>query len=165
MRRRQMSTNTEMSSGYGRPMPLHDAELTEVGPGTPAGELLRRFWQPVGLSAELTERPKAICVLGEDLVLFRDSQGRVGLLDTHCTHRGTSLYYGRIEPEGIRCCYHGWLFDDEGRCLDQPCEPPESTYKHRVRQPWIPTMSTTASSSPTWGPSIACRCSRAMTSS
>jgi nitrite reductase/ring-hydroxylating ferredoxin subunit len=133
-----MPTNTPISSGYGRPMPLHDAELTEVGPGTPAGELLRRFWQPVGLSAELTERPKAICVLGEDLVLFRDGRGRVGLLDAHCAHRGTSLYYGRIEPEGIRCCYHGWLFDAEGRCLDQPCEPPDSTYKHRVRQPWYP---------------------------
>jgi phenylpropionate dioxygenase-like ring-hydroxylating dioxygenase large terminal subunit len=62
----------------------------------------------------------------------------VGLLDAHCAHRGTSLYYGRIEPEGIRCCYHGWLFDAEGRCLDQPCEPPDSTYKHRVRQPWYP---------------------------
>jgi nitrite reductase/ring-hydroxylating ferredoxin subunit len=133
-----MPTSTPISSGYGRPMPLHNAELTEAGPGTPAGELLRRFWQPVGLSAELTDLPRAVRILGEDLVLFRDGQGRVGLLDAHCAHRGTSLYYGRIEPEGIRCCYHGWLFDAEGRCLDQPCEPPDSTYKHRVRQPWYP---------------------------
>ena len=133
-----MPTSTPISSGYGRPMPLHNAELTEAGPGTPAGELLRRFWQPVGLSAELTDLPRAVRVLGEDLVLFRDGQGRVGLLDAHCAHRGTSLYYGRIEPEGIRCCYHGWLFDAEGRCLDQPCEPPESTYEQRVRQPWYP---------------------------
>lgn len=127
-----------MSSGYGRTMPLHDAELTQVGPGTPAGELFRRFWQPVGLSAELTDLPRALRILGEDLVLFRDGPGRVGLLDAHCAHRGASLYYGRVEPEGIRCCYHGWLFDVEGHCLDQPCEPSESTYKHRVRQPWYP---------------------------
>jgi nitrite reductase/ring-hydroxylating ferredoxin subunit len=77
-------------------------------------------------------------VLGEDLILFRDGAGRFGLVDSHCSHRGTSLYYGRVEPEGIRCCYHGWLFDVTGKCLDQPCEPPESTYKGRVRQPAYP---------------------------
>ena len=127
-----------MSSGYGRPMPSHDAELTEVGPGRPGGEFLRRFWQPVGLSSELTDLPTRVRVLGEDLILFRDGQGRPGLLDEHCCHRGTSLYYGRVEADGIRCCYHGWLYDVEGLCLDQPCEPPDSTYKERVRQPWYP---------------------------
>jgi phenylpropionate dioxygenase-like ring-hydroxylating dioxygenase large terminal subunit len=99
---------------------------------------MRRFWQPVGLSSELGDLPKAVRVLGEDLVLFRDGHGRPGLLDAHCAHRGTSLEYGRIEPDGLRCCYHGWLFDVEGRCLDQPCEPPESTYKDRVSQPCYP---------------------------
>lgn len=123
---------------YGRPVPSPDVELTLVGPGTPAGELLRRYWQPVGLAAEVAELPKLVRVLGEDLVLFRDGRGRFGLLEPHCCHRGTSLYYGRVEPDGIRCCYHGWLFDVEGRCLDQPCEPPGSTYKNKVRQPWYP---------------------------
>ena len=127
-----------MESAYGRPMPSPDAELTHVGPGTPGGELLRRYWQPLGLSNQLGDLPQAVRVLGEDLVLFRDGRGRPGLLDAHCCHRGTSLSYGRLEPDGIRCCYHGWLFDVEGRCLDQPCEPPESTYKDRVRQPWYP---------------------------
>jgi nitrite reductase/ring-hydroxylating ferredoxin subunit len=112
--------------------------MTRVGRGTPAGELLRRYWQAVALASEISDRPKALRVLGEDLVAFRDGEGRPGLLDSHCAHRGTSLYYGRVEPEGIRCCYHGWLFDVAGRCLDQPCEPPESTYKERVRQPSYP---------------------------
>jgi len=100
--------------------------------------MLRRYWQPVGLSADLGDLPRPIRVLGEDLVLFRDGRGRPGLLDAHCCHRGTSLEYGRVEAEGIRCCYHGWLFDPEGRCLEQPCEPAESTYRDRVRQPWYP---------------------------
>ncbi len=125
-------------SGYGRPGPPHGAELTEVGRGTPAGELLRRYWQPVGLSAEVRDRPARVRVLGEDVIVFRDGRGRVGLVDEHCAHRGTSLHYGRAERDGIRCCYHGWLFDVEGRCLDQPCEPPDSTYKDKVRQPWYP---------------------------
>jgi nitrite reductase/ring-hydroxylating ferredoxin subunit len=127
-----------MQSGHGRPRPTENAQLTHVGPGTPAGEMLRRYWQPVGLSADLGDLPRPIRVLGEDLVLFRDGRGRPGLLDTHCCHRGTSLEYGRVEAEGIRCCYHGWLFDPEGRCLEQPCEPAESTYRDRVRQPWYP---------------------------
>jgi phenylpropionate dioxygenase-like ring-hydroxylating dioxygenase large terminal subunit len=123
---------------YGRVTPSPDVELTLVGPRTPAGELLRRYWQPVGLTSEVSDLPKAVRILGEDLVLFRDGGGRFGLLDPHCCHRGTSLYYGRIEADGVRCCYHGWLFDVEGRCLDQPCEPPESAYKDKVRQPWYP---------------------------
>jgi phenylpropionate dioxygenase-like ring-hydroxylating dioxygenase large terminal subunit len=77
-------------------------------------------------------------VLGEDLVLFRDRKGRPGLLYPRCMHRGTTLYYGKVEDEGIRCCYHGWLFDVEGRCLDQPCEPKGGLRKDRARQPWYP---------------------------
>lgn len=125
-------------SAYGCAIVGPDAELTHVGPDTPAGELLRRYWQPVGLASELRDLPQAVRVLGEDLVLFRDGRGRFGLVDPHCAHRGTSLYYGRIERDGIRCCYHGWLFDVEGRCLDQPCEASDSPYKTKIRQPWYP---------------------------
>jgi nitrite reductase/ring-hydroxylating ferredoxin subunit len=127
-----------MESGYGRPRHPHDAELTEVGPGTPAGELMRRYWQPVGVSSTLGDLPTPVRVLGEDLVLFRDGRGRPGLLDAHCCHRGTSLEYGRVEHAGVRCCYHGWLFDVEGRCLEMPCEPEDSAYPEKVRQPWYP---------------------------
>ncbi|MGH2453780.1 MAG: Rieske 2Fe-2S domain-containing protein [bacterium] len=133
-----MSRDGAPQSAYGRPRLSHNAALTEVGPGTPAGELLRRYWQPVGLSADVGNRPERVRVVGEDLILFRDGHGRVGLVDEPCAHRGTSLYYGRVESEGLRCCYHGWLYDVEGRCLDQPCEPPQSAYKDKVRQPWYP---------------------------
>jgi nitrite reductase/ring-hydroxylating ferredoxin subunit len=126
-------------SGYGREEPRPDERTTRVGRGSPAGEWFRRYWQPVGLADELSgDLAKPVRVLGEDLVLFRDAKGDYGLLDARCAHRGTSLYYGRVEPQGIRCCYHGWLFDTSGRCLDQPCEPKDSTYKERVRQPWYP---------------------------
>ena len=127
-------------AGYGKVgvFPHQNTELTHVEFGSPMGELLRRYWQPVALSEELTDLPQAIRIFGEDLVVFRDGNGRLGVLDQHCAHRGTSLEYGRIEPEGIRCCYHGWLYDAEGRCLQQPGEPPESTSKDRVRQPWYP---------------------------
>ena len=126
--------------GYGRIAiaPEEDAALTHVGFRTPMGELLRRYWQPVALSAELQDLPKRIQILGEELVAFRDGSGRVGVLGVHCAHRGTSLEYGRIAPEGIRCCYHGWLYDVEGRCLEQPCEPSTSDYKNEIRQPWYP---------------------------
>lgn len=134
-----MTKLADGGSGYGREAPRPDERMTPVGPGTPAGELFRRYWQPVGVASDLSQDlAKPVRVLGEDLVLFRDGGGRFGLLDAHCCHRGTSLYYGRVEPEGIRCCYHGWLFDVSGRCVDQPCEPEESTYKERVRQPGYP---------------------------
>lgn len=107
--------------------------LTHTGPGTPAGEMFRRYWLPVGASEELKDLPQRIRVLSEDLVLFRDGQGRPGLLGMHCSHRATSLEYGQIEPGGIRCCYHGWLYDVEGRVLDMPCEPPDSTLKDTLR--------------------------------
>lgn len=110
----------------------HDAELTHTGPGTPMGELMRRFWQPVCLSEELGKLPKAIRILGEDLVAFRDLQGRIGVLDRHCSHRGASLEFGIVSEQGIRCCYHGWLYDVDGTILETPCEPAESRLKDTV---------------------------------
>jgi 5,5'-dehydrodivanillate O-demethylase len=98
--------------------------LTRVGPGMPGGELLRRYWMPVSVAAELTpEQPtKFVRVLGENLVLFRDTQGRVGMLADGCSHRGASLCYGRVEERGISCAYHGWLYDTEGNILETPPE-------------------------------------------
>ena len=99
--------------------------LTQIGPGTPCGELMRRYWQPVALSEELPREgaPLKVSILGEELVLFRDDQGRPGLLGLHCSHRGTDLSYGRIEDGGLRCLYHGWLYDICGRVIEQPGEP------------------------------------------
>lgn len=125
-------------SAYGRPPQHPNALLTEVGPGTPCGELMRRYWQPIAASADVGDVPRKVKILGEELVLFRDRSGRAGLLYPRCMHRGTSLYYGRIEAEGIRCCYHGWLFDVQGRCLDQPCEPDGGRHRDAARQPWYP---------------------------
>ncbi len=115
-----------------------DDILAGVGRGTPAGEWLRRYWQPVGVSAEVTSTPQMVRILGEDLVLFRDKAGRPGLLYPRCMHRGTNLYYGKVEEEGIRCCYHGWLFSVEGHCLQQPCEPNGGANREVARQPWYP---------------------------
>lgn len=123
---------------YGRRRQHADRLLTEVGPQTPLGELMRRYWHPVGVSSELKALPKRVRILGEDLILFRDHSGRAGLLYPRCMHRGTSLFYGRIEDRGIRCCYHGWLFDVQGRCLDQPCEPDSGHHRDAARQPWYP---------------------------
>jgi phthalate 4,5-dioxygenase len=110
--------------------------LTRTSPGTIGGTLLRRYWQPIALSTELPAggAPLPVDVLGEELVLFRDQQGRLGLLDRHCCHRGTDLSFGRLEDGGLRCLYHGWLYDVTGCCLDQPAEPKSSTFKSKVRQ-------------------------------
>jgi phenylpropionate dioxygenase-like ring-hydroxylating dioxygenase large terminal subunit len=97
------------------------------------GELLRRYWHPVGLVADAADIPRKRRVLGEDLVLFRDKHARPGLLHARCCHRGTTLYYGKVEEDGIRCCYHGWKFDTEGHCLEQPCEPEGGLFKDKVR--------------------------------
>lgn len=123
---------------YGRPTPTFDRDLVEVGPGTPGGELLRRYWQPFARSEEATTLPRTVRMLGEDLVLYRDGRGRPGLLYPRCCHRGTTLLYGKVEDDGIRCCYHGWLFDAEGVCRDQPCEPDRGRNRDRYRQPWYP---------------------------
>ena len=122
-----------------RDVPAEDGEITHVGPGTPAGEWFRRFWQPVFVSDGLKDLPTAIRILGEDLVLFRDGDGQIGLLELHCSHRGTSLEFGQIEERGIRCCYHAWLYDVNGRILETPGEPPESTLKDRLHHGAYPT--------------------------
>jgi 5,5'-dehydrodivanillate O-demethylase len=111
--------------------------MTRIGPGTPAGEMLRRYWWPIGFTEEIKpkSRPIKIKLLGEDFVLFRDAAGQLGILGLHCSHRGASLEFGRVEDEGIRCCYHGWVYDVNGRCLEQPAEPEESTFKDRIKQP------------------------------
>ena len=109
-----------------------DPVLTSTDRGTPMGEYMRNFWHPVCLSEELTDVPKAIRILGEDLVAFRDLSDRVGVLQRHCSHRGTSLAYGIIQPRGIRCCYHGWLYDIDGTILETPAEPEDSKIKETV---------------------------------
>lgn len=127
-----------MKSAYGLKIPGEDAELTHVGPGTPCGELMRRYWQPVSLSEDLKELPKRIRILGEDLVGFRDGEGRAGLLFLRCSHRGTSLEYGRVEERGLRCCYHGWLYDFEGKILEMPLEPAGNPFKDQIKHPCYP---------------------------
>ena len=131
----------DSGTAYGCGAPTYKAALTEVSAGTPMGELLRRYWHPVGLTGDANGTPRQIKVLGEDLILFRDPVGRPGLLHPHCAHRGASLYYGKVEQRGIRCCYHGWLFDVQGHCLEQPCEPNlGAPARSRVRQPWYPVQ-------------------------
>jgi 5,5'-dehydrodivanillate O-demethylase len=115
--------------------------LARVGPGTPAGELLRRYWHPIVVAAELDERPlRRVRILGEDLVLYRGKDGGHGLVAERCAHRGASLAYGRIEGRNIRCPYHGWLYAPDGKCVEQPAEPGDSTYKDRVRQTAYPVQ-------------------------
>lgn len=136
-----MKKNNPDGSAYGRRRPSHDAELTEVGAGKPCGEFMRRYWQPVAVSTNVTTTPQIVRILSEDLILFRDGKGRAGLLTPHCAHRGTSLFYGKVDDNGIRCCYHGWQFDVEGRCIDQPCEPGNgAAHRQRIRQPWYPVQ-------------------------
>src|SRR5438034_9285668 len=127
-------------------LPMLSAEdnelLTRTGAGTPMGDLFRRFWQPVLLSHELPERdgpPIRVKAFGEDLIAFRDSDGRVGLLDPVCPHRGANLFFGRNEACGIRCAYHGWKFAVDGRCVDMPTMPPESRFRDKVRAGAYPT--------------------------
>ena len=110
--------------------------LTRVGASTPMGELMRRYWIPALLSEEIPVPdcpPVRVRLLGEDLVAFRDSQGRVGLLGEHCAHRGTSLFFGRNEECGLRCVYHGWKYDVDGNVLDTPAEPATSDFKKKLR--------------------------------
>ena len=121
------------------PNPEPIDELTEVGKGTAGGEYLRRFWHPVALATDLKDLPVRIRVLGEDLVVFRDKSGRGGLLALQCSHRGVSLEYGRIEMRGIRCCYHGWHYDIDGRLLETPAEPSDSTARARICHGAYPT--------------------------
>jgi len=130
---------TRFGAYYHRDVPQEDTELTHTGPGTPCGEYLRRFWQPICFTDELRDLPVRARVLGEDLVVFRDFRGAIGLLELHCPHRGTSLEFGLISERGIRCCYHGWLFDVDGVILETPGEPATSTLKQRLCHGAYPT--------------------------
>jgi phenylpropionate dioxygenase-like ring-hydroxylating dioxygenase large terminal subunit len=116
-----------------------DLYLCGVGRGTPGGEYLRRFWHPIAYLSELGELPLRVRALGEDLVAFRDGRGEVGVLHLHCCHRNTSLEYGIVEPRGIRCCYHGRLFDTDGTLLEIPGDPAEGRLKSEVSQGGYPT--------------------------
>ena len=110
--------------------------LTQTGPGTPMGAFMRRFWMPFMLSEEIAEPdcdPVRVRLLGEDLLAFRDSNGRVALVDQFCPHRRVSLFFGRNEECGIRCVYHGWKFDADGNCVDMPSEPADSNFKDKVK--------------------------------
>jgi phenylpropionate dioxygenase-like ring-hydroxylating dioxygenase large terminal subunit len=133
-----MTPPHDQGTAYEIPPSTYKAALTEVRRGTPMGELLRRYWHPVGLWADASATPREVKALGKDLILFRDGAGKAGLLHSRCAHRGTTLYYGKVEERGIRCCYHGWLFDAEGHCLEQPCEPEGGLFRDKVRQPWYP---------------------------
>src|SRR5437660_162820 len=119
-----------------------NALLTGVGPGTPGGDWIRRYWQPASLSEEIPagSAPLPVRLLGEDLVLFRNGDGEPALLGIHCAHRGADLSYGRLEDGGLRCIYHGWLYDRTGRCLEQPGEPAGSTFHERIRQRAYPCI-------------------------
>src|ERR1700730_12505071 len=110
--------------------------LSQTGPGTPMGTGLRRFWTPVLLATELPEPdcpPVRITVMDERLVVFKDTEGNIGLIDEICPHRRASLFWGRNEESGLRCVYHGWKFDVAGNCVDMPSEPPEHEFKRRVK--------------------------------
>src|SRR5262249_48205068 len=116
--------------------------LTRVGPGTPMGNLLRRYWMPAFLSVEIPEPdcpPIRTRLLGEDLIAIRDTSGRTGLYTNACPHRGASMFFGRNEEDGLPCVYHGWKFDVTGACVDMPSEPAESNFKNKVRITAYPT--------------------------
>ena len=108
--------------------------LTRVGPGTPMGELLRRYWYPIAFTKDLDEWPiKKVRLLGEDFALWKAPQGGYGIIQEKCPHRHASLVYGVVEDQGLRCGYHGWCFDQQGACVEQPAEPDKSTFKDNVR--------------------------------
>src|SRR5438552_3061996 len=110
--------------------------LCGVDAGTPVGDLLRRYWWPLAPKAEINEKGvRALQLLGEDLVLFRDGQGRYGLLAEHCSHRGVSLSYGRIEDDGLRCPYHGWKYAASGQCIEIPSEPTNAGHRDLIHHP------------------------------
>jgi 5,5'-dehydrodivanillate O-demethylase len=117
--------------------PEENETLTRVGPGTPGGEMLRRYWWPVWFADEFSDKrvskPIPIRLLGEDFVLFKDGAGRIGMIDVVCPHRRALLTLGRVEERGVRCCYHGWMYDTNGQCVEMPAEPPESRLYEKVR--------------------------------
>src|SRR5438552_295476 len=122
--------------------PAINERITRTGPSTPMGSAMRRYWIPALLSNELPtpdSDPIRLQLLGEKLIAFRDTAGRVGLLANNCPHRGASLFFGRNEEAGLRCVYHGWKFDTSGACIDMPNEPVESDFKSKVKAIAYPT--------------------------
>ena len=109
-------------------------DLVHVGPGTTMGKFMRQYWLPAAMSSELKAdgEPMRLLLLGEKLIAFRDSSGRIGVMDQKCPHRCASLFLGRNEENGLRCVYHGWKFDAEGNCVDMPSVPPARDFKHLV---------------------------------
>ncbi|HEV7666141.1 MAG TPA: Rieske 2Fe-2S domain-containing protein, partial [Chloroflexota bacterium] len=110
--------------------------ITRVGPGTPMGSLMREYWVPALLSSELPTAdsdPVRVLLLSEQLIAFRDTTGKVGLVQNNCPHRGASLFFGRNDNAGLRCVYHGWKFDTAGNCIDMPNEPAESDFRTKVK--------------------------------
>jgi 5,5'-dehydrodivanillate O-demethylase len=114
--------------------------LTQVGPGTPMGEMLRRYWQPVGCSELVTRKPQRTMVMGEELLLYRGDSGQPVLMQLRCAHRSLALDYGRVEGDCIRCPYHGWLYDSTGQCLEQPAEPDGSRFAEKIKIKSYPTQ-------------------------
>src|SRR5438309_11926019 len=137
-------SNARTGVGRARPSNVQEEILCRVGPGTPSGEVFRRYWLPVETSANLgrgnVNNPLRVRILGEDLVLYRDASGKPGLLAEHCSHRGTSLYYGRVEENCLRCLYHGWAYDHDGNVLETPGEPPDSNFRLTVKHPAYPVV-------------------------
>ena len=115
-------------------LPSFDESLSRVGPKAPCGEYLRRYWHPVDLSSDVSEIPKEIRILGEDLVIFKTTKNNIGLVHKNCPHRRASLVYGKTEEKGIRCCYHGWLFSPDGKVLETPGEDPDSKSAAKLRK-------------------------------
>src|SRR6266487_4534358 len=116
--------------------PEENELVTRTGAGTPMGEVMRRYWMPAALAWELPQAdcpPIRVKLLGEKLVAFRDTEGRVGLIDEFCAHRGVSLWFGRNEECGLRCPYHGWKYDVDGQCVDLPSEPEESGMRQGIK--------------------------------
>ena len=119
----------------------HNDRLTRVGSKTPMGKLFRRYWHPIAPSAQLHEKPvKAVRLLGEDYVLFRDQNGKLGFIEPRCAHRLVELKYGYVVPEGLRCPYHGWTYDVSGQCTAQPAETPESRFKDKIKLKSFPVQ-------------------------
>ena len=140
MRKRSNRLTSTYSAYYRAEATQEDAYLTHVGRGTPCGEYLRRFWHPVELDSEVGDFPVAVRILGEDLILFRDMSGNLGLLERACRHRSTSLEFGRICDHGIQCAYHGWHFDVDGTILNAPTEAADSKIKSRMFQGAYPVQ-------------------------
>ena len=153
-------------------LPVQDNELiTRVSPGTPMGDLMRRYWQPIAASAELDDSPfrtKEVTIMGEDLVLYKDRRGNLGLIERYCSHRRVNLAIGVVEDDGIRCQYHGWKFDETGKCVEQPFEDtmhPEAAFRSKCNLSGYPVKElaglvwaylgpTPAPELPNWGPLV-----------